>query len=107
MSRLTNGGRLTNLTITTSLGWAPGTRVAFTVTGALIVVAADPAGPRKLDARSCMFVPVTVLRSCGLHGDETVLMAALPRVQRLILHPPGILAQLTDAAHTAALGGGK
>jgi hypothetical protein len=107
MSRLTNGGRLTNQTITTSLGWNPGLRVTFTVSGGLIVVAADPAGPRKLDVRGCLFVPVTVLRSCGLHGDETVLMAALPQQQRLILHPPGVLARLTDAAHTMALRGGR
>jgi hypothetical protein len=48
-----------------------------------------------------------VLRSCGLHGDELVLLAALPHCQRLILHPPAVLGRLTEAAHTAALGGDR
>ena len=107
MSRLTNRGRLANQSITSSLNWTPGQRVAFTISGGLIVVAADPTGPRALDKRGQLFVPVTVLRSCGLHGDELVLLAAFPLRQRLILHPPGVLGQLTAAAHTAALGGDR
>jgi hypothetical protein len=91
--------------ITKALNWSPGLQVAFTVADGLIVVAADPTGPRALDKRGRLFVPVTVLRSCGLRGDEFVLLAALPHRQRLILHPPGVLGQLTAAAHTAALGG--
>ena len=107
MSRLTGGGRLANKAVATSLGWMPGQRVTFAVSGGLIVVAADSVGPRKLDSSGCLLVPIVVLRSCGLHGGETVLMAALPRQRRLILHPPGALAQLTEVAHTAALGGAR
>lgn len=105
MSRLTNRGRLANQAITTSLNWMPGQRVGFTISGGLIVVTADPAGPRALDKRGQLFVPAAVLRSCGLHGDELVLLAAFPLWQRLILHPPGVLGQLTADAHTVALGG--
>lgn len=105
MARLTNNGRLTNQSITTSLNWPAGLQIGFTVSNGLIIVTADPTGPRTLDQRGQLFVPVTVLRSCGLHGNETVLLAALPHRQRLILHPPSVLGQLTAAAHTAALGG--
>lgn len=104
-ARLTNRGRLANQTITTSLNWLAGMRIGFTVSHGLIVVAADPTGPRALDARGQLFVPVTTLRSCGLHGNELVLLAALPHRRRLILHPPAVLDRLTEAAHTAALGG--
>ena len=78
MSRLTNRGRLTNQSITASLQWSPGLRIGFTVSGGLIIIGADPTGPRALDKRGQLFVPVTVLRSCGLHGDEPILLAALP-----------------------------
>ena len=107
MSRLTNGGRLANQNILNRLVWTTVTRLAFTIRGGLIVVTADPAGTKKLDSRSHLLVPITVLRSCGLHGNEPILMAALLRHQRLILHPPGVLARLTDTAHTAALDGAR
>ncbi|GIF07320.1 AbrB/MazE/SpoVT family DNA-binding domain-containing protein [Actinoplanes siamensis] len=87
------------------LGWTPGLHVEFTIREGLIVVAADEAGCRTLDERCHVLLPMRVRRACRLDGTQRVVLAALPGRQRLIVHPPALLGQLTLAVHTAALGG--
>jgi len=98
-------GRIADGTVTKSLGWTPGTRIGFTIRNGLIVAAVDETGRRKLDDRSHLWLPVNIRRACRLYGRERVLLAALPDRQRLIIHPPATLDQLTAAVHATALGG--
>ncbi len=98
-------GRVSDRALMECLGWTPGTRVGFTIREQLIVAVADENGNRRLDNRSHLWLPLNVRHACRLYDRERVLLAALPGRQRLIIHPPASLGQLTAAAHVAALGG--
>ncbi|GIE90743.1 hypothetical protein SAMN06264365_12825 [Actinoplanes regularis] len=105
MAVLDRSGRIADKAIMESLGWKPGLRVKFAIREGLIVVAADETGSRALDERCHVLLPMRVRRACRIDGTPRVVLAALPGRQRLIVHPPALLGQLTLAVHTAALGG--
>ncbi|MBL7256006.1 hypothetical protein [Paractinoplanes lichenicola] len=105
MCWMDQAGRVTDRRLMDSLGWTPGIRVGFTIHEQLIVVTADKDGVRGLDDRRQVRLPVNVRRACRLYNRERLLLAALPDRQRLIIHPPAALGQLTATAHLAAVGG--
>ncbi|WIM98626.1 hypothetical protein ACTOB_002230 [Actinoplanes oblitus] len=107
LAALDRAGRITDKVIMGCLGWKPGLRLEFTIREGLIVVAADETGCRTLDERWQVRLPMRVRRACRMEGHQRVVLAALPDKQRLIVHPPAQLGQLTLAAHTAAIGGGR
>ncbi len=105
MAVLDRSGRIADKAIMACLDWKPGLRLEFTIREGLIVVAADEAGCRVLDERCHVLLPMRVRRACRIDGQQRVVLAALPGRQRLIVHPPAQLDQLTLAVHIAALGG--
>jgi hypothetical protein len=94
-----------DLTVTAALGWKPGLRVGFTVTGGVIVVAADEADPRVLDHRCYLWLPVVVRRAIGgCTSRPGCCWRGLPSEQRLIIHPMVMLERLTAPVHAAIVG---
>jgi len=105
MTRLTAGGRLVSKEMLTSLGWPVGERVGFTIRDQLIVINRDPAGSRAVREPSFVLLPMQVRRACRMQVGDRVLLAALPRRQRLIVHPPSTLAAMTESSYESVVGG--
>lgn len=105
MGRLDANGRITDRAIVASLRWSPDHRIRYTIRGGLIIAVIDPAGQRCLGERGQLHLPVAVRRACRLDVGARLLLAVLPGLQRLIIHPPATLATLTAAAHQSVTGG--
>ncbi|MCG5446179.1 hypothetical protein NIE79_004747 [Micromonospora sp. NIE79] len=75
------------LALLRALGWTPGlTLHADVVTGAILITpAAD--GAHFVGTREELPLPAAVRHLCGIAPGEPVLLAALPRRNRIVVHP--------------------
>jgi bifunctional DNA-binding transcriptional regulator/antitoxin component of YhaV-PrlF toxin-antitoxin module len=87
MSRVDAAGRLCDRAISRSLGWHPGDRVTMTGTPAVVLAVRGSDGLITLPDRSCVVVPASLRRRCGLRPGDRVLLAAYPRLDRLAIYP--------------------
>ncbi|MFG1676148.1 hypothetical protein [Micromonospora sp. NPDC049282] len=80
-------GRVTVRPLLRALGWAPGlTLHVDVVTGAILITpAAD--GAHVVGTREELPLPAAARHLCGIATGEPVLLAALPRQNRILVHP--------------------
>ncbi|KUL27749.1 hypothetical protein ADL15_33445 [Actinoplanes awajinensis subsp. mycoplanecinus] len=107
LSAMDRAGRINDKLVMASLGWKPGLQVGFAIRAGVIVIAPG-AGQRMrtLDQLCQVNVPARVRQACRIDGPERVLLAGLPGLQLLLVHPAALLGHLTADLHAAVLGGG-
>jgi len=96
LARLNPSGQISVRTVLSALGWRPGDRLAVTVEHGCIVATTAEHGGRVLGADGSLVLPVAARRMCAIADRSQVLVAALPHVELLVVHPIAtILGHLT------------
>lgn len=97
-------GRVTARALLRALGWTPGlTLHVDVVTGAILITpAAD--GAHVVGIREELPLPAAARHLCGIARGEPVLLAALPRRNRIVVHPSNTIAAVLADLHARILG---
>ncbi|MEV6871452.1 AbrB/MazE/SpoVT family DNA-binding domain-containing protein [Amycolatopsis sp. NPDC051128] len=98
-------GRVADRAVFAALGWLPGTRLDIRECHSLLVVRPDGHGVFSVTNQGHLRLPAAVRHCCGLIPGDRVLLAADPRRDVLIVHPPAVLDDLLAARHAELLGG--
>ncbi|WP_444948117.1 hypothetical protein [Micromonospora ureilytica] len=96
-------GRVTARALLRALGWTP----AFTlhvdvVTGAILITPAAE-GAHVVGTREELPLPAAARHLCGIAPGEPVLLAALPRQNRIVVHPSNTIAAVLAGLHARIL----
>ena len=94
MGRVDAAGRVFDRAIVRCLGWCPGDRVTITGTTAVVVATREDTGLVTLPARPCLVVPAALRHRCGVTPGDRVLLAAYPRLDRLVVYPLATVHQI-------------
>ncbi|MGC4755565.1 hypothetical protein [Micromonospora trifolii] len=96
-------GRVTARALLRALGWTPGlTLHVDVVTGAILITpAAD--GAHIVGTREELPLPAAARHLCGIATGEPVLLAALPRQNRIVVHPSNTIAGVLADLHARIL----
>ncbi|MGY3520238.1 hypothetical protein ACVMYR_28425 [Micromonospora sp. PTRAS2] len=97
-------GRVTARALLRALGWAPGLALHVdVVTGAILITpAAD--GAHVVGTREELPMPAAARHLCGIATGEPVFLAALPRQNRIVVHPSHTITAVLAALHARILG---
>ena len=98
-------GRVADHAIIAALGWRPGTRLDIRESHGLLVIRPDAHGVSSVTNQGHLRLPAAVRHCCGLIPGDRVLLAADPRCDVLIVHPPAVLDDLLAERHAELLGG--
>ncbi|WP_327041351.1 hypothetical protein OG400_29760 [Micromonospora ureilytica] len=97
-------GRVTARALLRKLGWTPGlTLHVDVVTGAILITPAAE-GAHAVGTREELPLPAAARHLCGIAPGEPVLLAALPRQNRLVAHPSNTIAAVLADLHARILG---
>ncbi|MFC4082899.1 hypothetical protein [Amycolatopsis samaneae] len=99
-SRL-DSGRVENRSVLRSLGWIPGDLLTQRSYPNAIVVRHDPDGVNPAPLKSLLHLPAPLRRRCGLADDDSVLLAANPHLNTLIVYPMALLDRTMTPEHEA------
>jgi hypothetical protein len=99
IARLNPSGQISARTAMSALGWTPGDRIAITVRHGTIVVCLSGRGGRTIGADCLIVLPVAARRMSAIADRSSVLLAALPDVDLLFVHPIATVARLLARRH--------
>jgi hypothetical protein len=102
MGRLDPSGRISEITVTTALGWHAADHLAYRPLPRTVEIRRDPTGLATLSPRGLLPIPAAVRNRYGLEPGDRVLLAATPATDQLTLYP---LATLRDALAALDNGG--
>jgi hypothetical protein len=105
IARLNPSGQISARTVMSALGWVPGDRIAVVVRHGAIVVALSNRGGRTIGADRSIVLPVAARRMCAIADRSAVLLAALPEVGLLVVHPIATITRLLSRRHAKIIGG--
>lgn len=94
MACLDASGRFCSRLLLRTLRWPPGHRVGLRVCADAVVIDADPAGRQSVGRRGELTLPATARALAGLDADSRVALVAVPARDRLMVHPPSMVARL-------------
>lgn len=96
-------GRVTARALLRALGWTPGlTLHVDVVTGAILITPAAE-GAHAVGTREELPLPAAARHLCGIAPGQPVLLAALPRQNRIV-HPSNTTAAVLADLHARILG---
>ncbi|MGC4864767.1 hypothetical protein ACLQ3B_04935 [Micromonospora sp. DT53] len=96
-------GRVTARALLRALGWAPGlTLHVDVVTGAILITPAAE-GAHVVGTREELPLPAAARHLCGIATCEPVLLAALPRQNRIVVHPSNTITVVLADLHARIL----
>ncbi|SCF23138.1 hypothetical protein GA0070618_4259 [Micromonospora echinospora] len=97
-------GRVTARALLRALGWTPGlTLHVDVVTGAILITPAVD-GAHVVGTREELPLPAAARHLCGIATGEPVLLAALPRQNRILVHPSHTITAVLADLHARILG---
>lgn len=105
VARLDRSGRLSARGVLAALGWEPGARVWVDAVRGSAVIGRSSAGRGVVDPRGSIAVPIAVRDLCGIAPGDSVVLAASPSTQRLLVHPAAVVARLVADLHLRLLEG--
>lgn len=107
MVRIDASGRLASRALLEPLGWNSGTSLTLGLwEGAAVLVRRDPNGTATADRDLRVAVPVALRARCLLRAGDSVLMAASPPHQILLVYIVPFLHQLLSPTHEHIRSGG-
>ena len=89
-----HSGRIRDRVLIEALGWKPGDPTAVWLGSDVAVIRRLAEGPYCVDRRGQVFVPAATRSMLGIGPRERAVLVALPRLGRLLVHPPAVLADL-------------
>ncbi|MET8042446.1 hypothetical protein ABZ388_15565 [Micromonospora parva] len=96
-------GRVTARALLRALDWIPGlTLHVDVVTGAILITPAVD-GAHVVGARKELPLPAAARHLCGIATGEPVLLAALPRQNRIVVHPSNTITAVLADLHARIL----
>ncbi|WP_174534869.1 hypothetical protein [Micromonospora chalcea] len=97
-------GRVTARALLRAVGWTPGlTLHVDVVTGAILITPAVD-GAHAVDTREELPLPAAARHLCGIAPGEPVLLAALTRRNRIVVHPSHTITAVLADLHARILG---
>lgn len=89
-----HSGRIRDRVLIEALGWKPGDPTAVCLGSDAAVIRRLAEGTYSVDRRGQVFVPAATRSMLGFGPRERAVLVALPRLGRLLVHPPAVLADL-------------
>ncbi|MFI2714259.1 hypothetical protein ACH495_29485 [Micromonospora sp. NPDC018662] len=97
-------GRVTARALLRALGWTPGLALHVdVVTGAILITPAAH-GAHVVGTREELPLSAAARHLCGIAPGEPVLLAALPRRNRIVVHPSHTITAVLADLHARILG---
>ncbi|MFJ8578411.1 hypothetical protein [Micromonospora sp. NPDC093277] len=97
-------GRVTARPLLRALGWKPGLALHIDVVYATVLIAPAPNGAHVVGTREELPLPAVTRHLCGIAPGEPVLLAALPRQNRILVHPSNTITAVLADLHARILG---
>ncbi|MEU7928454.1 hypothetical protein [Micromonospora sp. NPDC049801] len=104
MARPDAAGRVTTRPLLRALGWTSGLALHIDVTYATVLITPAPDGAHVVGTRAELPLPAAARRLCGIGPGDTVLLAALLRRNRVVVHPSNTIAVGLAELHDRILG---
>ncbi|MBM0275148.1 hypothetical protein [Micromonospora tarensis] len=97
-------GRVTARALLRALGWAPGLTLHVDVVTSAILITLAAEGAHVVGTREELPLPAAARHLCGIATGEPALLAALPRQNRIVVHPSNTIAAVLADLHARILG---
>ncbi|GAA5199565.1 hypothetical protein GCM10023322_75450 [Rugosimonospora acidiphila] len=107
MARLDRSGRLSARDLLGALGWQPGHRIDIGIVAGVLVASSSPTGQHVVHGRGELSLPATARSMCNLPPGVSVLLAASPAQNVLVIHPVATVARLLIEHHARLTAGGE
>jgi hypothetical protein len=105
VSAVDRSGRLSDRSALLDLDWAPGTRVAISVTADVVVAEVRRTGSHRVTARGHLRLPAAVRHAAHILTGDRVLLAAHNDRGLLVAYPLTVLDAMVSDYHRAASSG--
>ncbi|WP_431932125.1 hypothetical protein [Micromonospora sp. RP3T] len=97
-------GRVTARALLRALGWTPGLALHVDVVTGVILITPAADGAHVVGAREELPLPAAARHLCGIAIGVPVLLAALPRRNRIVVHPSHTITAVLADLHARILG---
>jgi hypothetical protein len=98
-------GRVRDRVLMDALGWADGERLSIDVQPGALVLRPDADGAIRMDARDQVVLPAGARTLVGIASGQRVVLAALPDVGVMVVHPVEAVADWLTDRYADMLGG--
>jgi hypothetical protein len=98
-SRIDTNGVLVAGHLLDTLGWKPGDRISSTISNHLVLFRRELHAPTILSRKRSIHVPSSARHACGIRSGTTLLLAAAPFYDLLVLHPESAVHQMMVLFH--------
>jgi hypothetical protein len=105
VSAIDGSGRLSDRSALLELDWPPGTPVAISVAGDLVVTEVRRTGPCRVTARGYLRLPAAVRHAARIRAGDRVLLAADNDQGLLVAYPLTVLDTIVSEYHRAVRAG--
>ncbi|MEV7990174.1 hypothetical protein [Micromonospora sp. NPDC085948] len=96
-------GRVTARALLRALSWTPGLALYVEVMSGAILITPAADGAYVVGARGELPLPAAARHLCGIAAGEPVLLAALPRQNRIVVHPSNTVTAVLADLHARIL----
>ncbi|MGC4834844.1 hypothetical protein ACLQ3D_10115 [Micromonospora vinacea] len=96
-------GRVTARALLRALGWTPGLTLHVDVVTDAILITPAAEGAHAVGTREELPLPAAARHLCGIAPGEPVLLAALPRQNRIVVHPSNTITAVLADLHARIL----